>query len=218
MKTIQSIIHRTTLACVSREGTRLPDAEKLISRIPGWSYELHYLFFRSLLLSLNRPRILVCGVYHGLDLALIELAANATGRPIARIVGVDLFSSEPCADWPEEKRGMTWREAFNCEPPSETAARANAPTAEIVRSNSVDYLRQHASEFDVIFLDTSHDYETVRNEIGACSGRDDLAPFILCGDDYSGGPADCDWGVASAVEEMAPDHFALFNRIWLTEI
>lgn len=217
MKTIQSIIHHTTAGCVS--GAPEPgeaEAAGLVCRIPGWSNVIHFQFFRSLFLSMERPRILVCGVYHGLDLALIELAANSTGRPFGRLVGVDLFSSEPCADWPAEKRGMTWKQAFGCEPPSESAARANAPSAEIVRSNSVEYLKKHAGEFDAIFLDTSHDYETVRAEISACLRR--YARIVLCGDDYSGGPADCDWGVAKAVEEMAPHHFALFNRIWLAEI
>jgi hypothetical protein len=182
--------------------------------IPGWSQPFHFTFFGHILAALcDRPRILVCGVYRGLDLALITHAAKLLGKEIA-LTGVDLFSAEPCADWPAEKRHLTWEQAFNCAPPSIEAARRNAPGADIIQASSIDYLRAHAQDYDFIYLDTSHDEQTVCEEIGAI--RSKLRTQLVAGDDYHQ-PGTC-WGVDRAVTRLFPSHVVFFNRIWLAQL
>ena len=90
-----------------------------------------------------------------------------------------------------------------------------APSAQIVVGKSVDVLRAHAHEFNVIYLDTSHDYETVKAELIAIKAQEADHHFTVCGDDYSG---QNNWGVACACDELLPYHVPLFNRIWLAEI
>lgn len=191
--------------------------------IPGWSTPCHALFFKAVLAELFGreadyiPSILICGVYHGLDLALIaDLAARHHRGREYRLTGVDLFSAEPCADWPAEKRGLTWQQAFGCEPPSIDAARRNCPSAEIVQASSIDYLAQHAPKFDFIYLDTSHDEQTVRQELTVAL-INPTPGLLVAGDDYT---ADGGFigGVATAVSAMLPNHIPLFNRVWLAEV
>lgn len=182
--------------------------------IPGWSLPAHFTFFGHVLAALPpSARILVCGVYHGLDLALISHAARLLGKQID-LTGVDLFSSAPCADWPEEKRHLTWEQAFDCPPPSLEAARRHAPSARLVQARAHEYMRECAGfiAYDFIYLDTSHDEATVRAEIAAALPL--LAPGgLLAGDDYYQ-PGSC-WGVDHAVTSALPGAAVFFNRIWL---
>lgn len=185
----------------------------------GWSRFLHCAFFAAVLEHLfatqERPAILVCGVYRGLDLALIAgLAAKEyPGRRID-LHGVDLFSAGPCLDWPAEKMQLTWEQAFGCPPPSLEAAKIACPSASYHQMNSVEFLGNTAGAFDFIYLDTSHDEFTVRREIEEtrASARPGL---ILAGDDYAGGAGQFENGVARALESLIPDHQPLFNRLWL---
>lgn len=179
-------------------------------RIPGWSTWVTQLFFRSVLAEESVRRVLVCGVYHGLDLALIQHLAD-TYHPERNIelTGVDIFSAEPCKDWPPDKLDMTWEQAFDCPPPSLKAAQENAPKARIHKTDSTAYLMGHAKEFDFIFLDTSHDEQTVRQEVRAAMRNESC---ILAGDDYYG-PAN--WGVDKAVGKLLPSHAVVFDRIWI---
>lgn len=185
-------------------------------RIDGWSHAGHFFFFRSLLAAYPEIKsMLICGVYRGLDLAMIShiLWQEHRGRNM-KLVGVDLFSNEPCADWPEMAQGKSWEEAGMGKPPSMQEAAQNAPLAQLVKCNSIEFLGATVNgPFDFVYLDTAHDYATVKQEImeGRSSGV--IAPHtILAGDDYSG-PAN--WGVKQAVDEFCPNHFALFNRIWI---
>lgn len=191
-------------------------------RIPGWTEYTQFLFFAAVLAELFRevrtPRILICGVYHGLDLALIANIALRLGRAID-LHGVDLFSAEPCADWPPGKRGMTWEQAFGCPPPSIEAARRNCPSALISQHSAETFIDCHLGvadrAFDFIYLDTSHDEKTVRGEIIAAKRRTYGA--ILAGDDYTG-PDSFNNGVESAVNALLPDHNVLFNRTWIAQL
>ena len=65
--------------------------------------------------------------------------------------------------------------------------------------------------FDLIFIDASHDYESVKADIVAWLPL--LAPGgILCGHDYMR------WGVKSAVRQLVPRHRLVPNTsIWSTE-
>jgi SAM-dependent methyltransferase len=65
--------------------------------------------------------------------------------------------------------------------------------------------------FDLIFIDASHDYDSVKEDIRAW--RPLLAPGgILCGHDYMR------WGVKKAVHELVPHHRLVpGTSIWSTE-
>jgi hypothetical protein len=188
--------------------------------VPGWSKIEHYLFFRELLRSKAKPeplRILVCGVYHGLDMRYIAGLAEKLGQKI-ELVGVDLFEDKPCADWPEEQRkeGVKWVDSIHKAPPPDMeAAKRNVPTAEISKCDSVSWIHQNLlREFDIIYLDTSHDEQTVRDEIEAAL-RILAVGGLLAGDDYAGGCSN--WGVSDAVQSLLPNHIVLFNRIWVAQ-
>jgi hypothetical protein len=184
--------------------------------IPGWSQPFHYTFFGHVLaaLPMDRPRVLVCGVYHGLDLALIQHAAKILGKTI-ELTGVDLFSDQPCADWPEEKRHLTWEKAFNCPPPSRVAATLNSSGARVIERDAAGFMAHCGEKFDFIYLDTAHDEATVRDEIYAACVHALEPGGLLAGDDYHQ-PGTC-WGVAQAVAHALPRHVVLFNRIWLAQ-
>lgn len=182
-------------------------------KVRGWSVPLHHALFASVI-----PRIptdgslLICGVYRGMDLAIMRAAGLDVVTSIS-VVGVDLFSSEPCADWTQEQRDRgTWEAAGMGLPPSMESAQALAPAAQLVRASSIDFMNATDSRFDFIYLDTSHDYQTVWAEIKAA--RRILKPDgLLAGDDY-GGPEH--WGVRRACEELLPHHVAISSRIWIS--
>lgn len=67
------------------------------------------------------------------------------------------------------------------------------------------------TRFDLIFIDASHDYESVKADIEAWMPL--LTPGgVLCGHDYMR------WGVKNAVRQLAPKHRLVPNTsIWSTE-
>ena len=221
MTPVSAILNEFTASLCDnkRFSGEVDESEAIVGRIPGWSNAIHYLFFRALLTSAIRPpRILICGVYHGLDLALIELAGTRTAKYAQKsyetLVGIDLFSDQPCADWTDKQRERkTWKAAHGVTPPSIESARKNAPGAEVFASDSAAFIEKNGALFDFLFLDTSHDLITVRREIRAM--RSSGFRGVIAGDDYYHLPG---WGVRSAVEELIPDHVVLFNRIWLAQI
>jgi len=183
-------------------------------QIPGWSRAEHAIFFRCALAALApRARVLVCGIYHGLDLALLEWAAEETGCELD-LYGVDLFSDGPCDDWtPEQRARGSWQANGFGDPPSMEAAQRNAPGANLTRMNSYVFMLNSPLLFDMVYLDTSHDEATVEREIQAA--RKILAPGgIICGDDYY--EPNTQWGVHAAVQRLLPHHAVLANRIWIS--
>lgn len=206
--------------------TRQPDEciREIIERVPGWSGFAHYYFFTALMGALleskaDAAHMLMLGVYRGRDLSFIAdiIRRNHQDRVDAvKIIGVDKFSDTPCRDWPEEKLGKDWIAAGFGPPPSIEEARKNigeqAPVT-LVQANDEDYLRMIAQaewyKFDAIYIDTSHDYETVARQIRQC--RPLLKPDgILCGDDYLEDPQ---WGVIRGVNELCPER-AIFASCW----
>lgn len=211
MTTQASIINRLTKdLLIANDDWK--EMQRLQGAIPGWSTQLHMLFFKCVLAEAKVRRILVCGVYHGLDLAILEylIATYHRGQQIT-LTGIDLFSDGPMKDWGPEKHGMTWEQAANGPPPSLSAAQKNAPTATIHKADSKVYLAGHRGEFDFIYLDTSHDEQTVRNEIEAI-GEKGHREIIIAGDDYRGPE---NWGVDKAVDALLPAHAAVFDRLWI---
>lgn len=184
-------------------------------QIAGWSNPAHLAFFDAVLSNPAIKDVLVCGVYHGLDLVLMRDAAKNAGRESeVKFTGVDLFSGKPCADWPMEKCGMSWQLAGFGEPPTLAEAWKNAPFAHIVQQDASRIMLDSPGGFDFIYLDTSHDERTVRREIVAAKTA--LRPNgLIAGDDYTS-PEGIEWGVEKVVQEMLPGHGVLFSRIWFS--
>lgn len=190
----------------------------VMQEVPGYSDFRHYLFFHTLLhsyLSLNK--MLMLGVYQGRDMAFIlEILENDfPSRPFT-LLGVDKFSDTPCADWPKDRIEKGWELAGYGKPPDmHTAYNHLEPrikrlpncTIGLVKQTDVEFF-EHAKEiYDIIYLDTSHDEETVCRQI-ASAKRLGHEETILCGDDFSDAGT---WGVKKAVESKFFKHFQVWQ-------
>lgn len=196
------------------------EASAIAAEIPGWSRLAHYLFFRTLIEACKPRRILICGVYHGRDICYIDRAwvNHGDGGPL-EIVGVDLFSGEPCADWPEWHGNKSWETMGFGPHPTAQGARDNVDKwcrskVRLYKANSIEFMRACKEQFDVIYLDTAHDYQTVKDEIAAAKPLLAGPHAIICGDDY----ADTEtWGVKKAVGENFSNHAVIGGIIWVSE-
>jgi hypothetical protein len=157
----------------------------------GYSEGVHYAFFKHLIGCADIKRLLILGVYHGRDIAYLLDNARALRRPL-QVVGVDKFSDDFCADWPKERQALNWQQAGFGTPPSFAAATAHlarlgfADCVTVIQERDEDFLAAYTERFDAIYIDTSHDYETVARQIRQTSGL--LADGgLICGDDYSTG-------------------------------
>lgn len=186
-------------------------SEAINIHIPGWSGPGHYAFFKMVLEFARPQNILVLGVYHGRDLAYIEDAGRQMEGPPPSLVGVDLFSPGPCADWPEDARSKTWQEMGFGPNPDLAGARRNAPTAEIIVGDSVDYLKSCGRVFDFIYFDTSHDENTIQAELDACRACCH-ENTVLAGDDFNDIPS---WRVKRTITKRF-EEFRLYPPIWLS--
>ncbi len=186
-------------------------SEAINIHIPGWSGPMHYAFFRMVMEEYRPQRMLVLGVYHGRDLAYIEDCVRQFEGWNPTIVGVDLFSPGPCADWTEEMKSKTWQELGFGPNPDLAGSRRNAPTAEVVVGNSIDYLNTCGRIFDFIYFDTSHDENTIKAELDACKVccHEDT---VLAGDDYNDIPS---WGVKRTINERFT-HKRVYPPIWIS--
>jgi predicted O-methyltransferase YrrM len=190
--------------------------EEICRFVPGYSDARHFQFFRHLLASRQIESILILGVYFGRDIAFLLEAARRAGRRVT-MTGVDKFSDDACADWPIEKRGQSWEQAgFGAAPSLEAATahinpfRAGA-TVNLVREHDEAFLATTSARYDLIYLDTSHDYETVIRQMRQAARRL-TGNGVLAGDDYSDAGT---WGVRRAVTEAAPGHTVFAGWIWL---
>lgn len=182
----------------------------------GWSGDRHWQWQAQLFEKVPTIRdVCILGVYHARDTAYAAALLKALGRE-HRITAVDLFSDEPCADWPDEKLGMTWEEAGFGPAPTIENARMNltnlglAENVELVRSDADSFLDNTDKTFDLIYIDTSHDYDTTRRTIQAALPR--LRELgILAGDDFSNQDT---WGVEKAVREACPTVRVFADWIW----
>src|SRR3954469_21820859 len=74
----------------------------------GYSTARQWKFFRSILRNPKIRSVCVLGVYFGRDIATLAWLLRKRGGDY-RLVGVDLFADVPGADWPEEKRRLSWQ-------------------------------------------------------------------------------------------------------------
>jgi hypothetical protein len=182
------------------------DLGRVMARIPGWSHIQHFIFFRALMEATNVQRVLVLGVFHGRDIALLKHAHRAARPDVPlTITGVDRFADAPCDDWTEEDKTRNWRDnGYGIGPASPDIVRDNlerldvADGVTIVQSSDEPWLDACQETFDCIYIDTAHDYETVMRQIRQvrrlCAGPD----TIICGDDFYEAPT---FGVVQAVKE-----------------
>jgi hypothetical protein len=190
--------------------------ESIRRTIPGYSELRHYAFFKHLLTSSEVKKLLILGVYHGRDIAYLMDLARALGRPL-QVVGVDKFSDDFCEDWPKERQSLNWQEAGFGTSPSFEAAQAHmarlgfSDSVKLVKERDERFLASCTERFDAIYIDTSHDYDTVARQVRQTVGllTDD---GLLCGDDYSDQGT---WGVKRAISEFAPGHVVFSNWVWI---
>jgi len=203
-----------TKAEMTVEDTRRMDAIR--RTVPGYSEAAHFAFFKHLLACTDIKKLLILGVYHGRDVVYLMDNARALGRSL-QVVGVDKFSDDFCEDWPKERQTLSWQQAGFGTPPSFEAARGHverfgfAGDATLIRERDDIFLAGCTERFDAIYIDTSHDYDTVARQIRQVAGllTDD---GLICGDDYSDQGT---WGVKRAVTELVPGHVIFANWIWL---
>jgi len=194
-------------------------ADDISRNIRGWSNRSHYWFFKSWMDAFpDAKSVLIVGVYLGRDISFMCDAAGS--RPL-QITGIDKFNAEPCDDWPQEKRHMTWEEAFNCPPPDMQTASKNISAYQrsnhevrLIKADDKDWLEGANGAFDLIFLDSSHEFASINRQIRASHKL--CHPFtIVSGDDYQN--VQPGWGVEDAVKQSFKNHYHLDYRIWFTD-
>jgi predicted O-methyltransferase YrrM len=187
----------------------------ICARVTGYSDSRHYAFLKHLVRSTDVRSVLMLGVYCGRDIVFMLDAAAWAGRDIS-IIGVDKFSDDSCADWPEAARAQSWVEAGFGPAPTLSVAQRNIDASgfnarvQLVQARDEAFLDTCRDRFDVIYIDTSHDYATVRRQIGQTLPL--LNPGgLLSGDDYADSET---WGVKRAVSEQLAHHVVFNDWIW----
>lgn len=191
------------------------------ARIVGYSNAKHYGFFKALFANEDIQSLLILGVYHGRDIAfMLSVLERYCANRGVQIVGVDKFTDTACADWPEQKHAMNWAQAgFGRAPAFETALRnVQHPNVRLIKSTDSEYLANTPRKFDVIYLDTSHDHETVSRQFRQIK-RIANPGAVICGDDYSDeSNAGGSWGVKRAVTEAFAHHGVFADWIWFARV
>jgi hypothetical protein len=183
-------------------------------KFKGTSKNFHFAFFK----KFKAKKILILGVYYCFDLNLINYSNKNS-----IIVGVDKFNDKFCRDWPKSKKKLTWDKAgYGVPPPNnpnqllhkiKKQGPLNNNSISIIKSDDIKYLKlliNKKKKFDLIYLDTSHDYKTVINQI-KFSKKLINKNGIIAGDDYSDHGT---WGVKKAVTEAFDFHHVFCDRIW----
>jgi hypothetical protein len=182
----------------------------------GWSDYKHWMFFKKMLTRASVRSVCVLGVYYGRDIAYLGSLATQLRLKNVRITGVDKFEDKYCEDWPAELRHKTWSESGFGPAPRLDLASANIETlglsglVNLVSSLDWQFLANTEESFDMIYIDTSHDYESVSRLIELsmerCSKRG-----LIAGDDYSDKGT---WGVKRAVSDSFRQHRTFGGKIW----
>jgi hypothetical protein len=209
---------------VIKEGISQKDQEdfqEISAAVEGYSRVFpHYFFFKTILKAFKPSSILVLGVYMGRDICLLSrLAERYIPEKTIRIVGVDKFSDTPCDDWTQDqKQQHGWKEAGFGKFPEFELAKSNVKNhatqnVELIRAHDQHFLSECSERFDFIYIDTSHDYETVARQLRQVK-HCTKGLSIVAGDDYSDQNT---WGVIKAVKENTSWHAAFQGWIWVTQ-
>ncbi len=191
--------------------------ERIEAQCQGWSGSAHWSWQRNLLAKVPSIRdICILGVYHGRDTAYAAALLREFRGEGYHITAVDLFQDDPCEDWPDDKRALTWEEAGFGKSPTLERAQANldalglSDAVTFLKRDAVAFLEETDQDFDLIYIDTSHDYESTRKTIEAALPR--LRPLgMLSGDDFSDQGT---WGVERAVRECCTNVRVYAGVIW----
>jgi predicted O-methyltransferase YrrM len=190
---------------------------EITASVRGYSDARHYSFFRGVFSHTEVRSVLLLGVYFGRDTAFMCSAARRCGRSLS-ITAVDKFTNDACDDWPSGQQNQSWEEAGFGPAPSVEAASANierfkaGSTVQVIQQRDDLFLASCQQQFDLIYIDTSHDYETVRRQLRQAR-RLAAEGGLLAGDDYSD---EGTWGVRRALREAAPAHAVFAGWIWIT--
>ncbi|MGC6508523.1 MAG: class I SAM-dependent methyltransferase [Myxococcota bacterium] len=209
-------IHQTLHGIGNVSEADIARMSNIVNQVPGYGNIKQFCFFNRLLTSFPIRKVLLIGVYRGRDASFILDAARHHGIEVA-LTGVDKFSDDFCEDWPEEKRSQNWAEAgFGVAPSIEETRRHLAQVGfedvTLIKSNDEQFLASCQDTYDLIYLDTAHDYQTVLRQIYQV--QDLLHPnTIISGDDYSDKDT---WGVIKAVKENTIEHSVFMDWIWFT--
>ncbi len=203
--------------CYTRPMALDPFQGKINDQCPGFTGDAHWLWQERTFTAVPSIRdVCMLGVYYGRDTAYAATLLERLRGEDFHVTAVDLFSDAPCEDWPEEKRGMTWEEAGFGPAPTLETTQANLCAlgldthVTLVKSPAEEFLRTTDQEFDFIFIDTSHDYETTKRTMQLALKR--LRPLgLLAGDDFSDKDT---WGVRKAVTELCPNVRTFMTWIW----
>lgn len=190
--------------------------EKITEIVPGYGGFRHYAFFNAIIDIVKPKKVLLIGVYRGRDACFILESARKAGVEIS-LTGVDKFSDDFCEDWPEEKLKLSWEDAGFGTAPNIEESRNHISSAgydhfELIQKHDDQFLAACTEVYDLIYIDTSHDYQTVLRQIYQV--RTLLhSNTIIAGDDYSDHDT---WGVIKAVKENTTEHVVFDNWIWYT--
>lgn len=175
-------------------------------KIPGWMNESELSILCKLVGSLpSESKVIEIGTYDGRSLCCM-----AAISPKNIFYGIDKFLDEPCDDWPEDKRHLSWPEFLSgpkvpdgYESPDMERTQKNIDIFELT---NVTLLKGDSDSFhemfedksiDMIFIDSSHDYATVKRTLKLYLPKM-KTKSIISGHDY-----DCSWpGVCKAVDEV----------------
>lgn len=144
----------------------------------------------------RHSRIVEVGSWTGRStLALID---NTPGT----VTAVDTWEGSANGDLTDilEARGKHWAwEEFK----KNTFGSANLVRLDMESVRAAGMYERLGVQFDMIFIDASHDYESVKADILAWMGRVEEGG-LLCGHDYTTTREHCA-GVVKAVDELLPD-------------
>ena len=181
----------------------------------GWSGKKHWKTFKNLLTEHSHIQdVCVLGVYYGRDIAYMTSILNELGRD-HQIVGVDWFADGPGPDSRGKKRKRSWAASFAIAPAIEKVTQNLTRLGlnehvKLVQAEALEFLESSDQQFDLIYIDVSHDYQTTRRGIELARPR--LKPNgILGGDDFSDIGF---WAVAKAVKELCPHYEIHYGWIW----
>ena len=190
--------------------------QQIVNKVHGYGTVKQFSFFNAVMAKFRIRKVLLVGVYMGRDASFILNAANHLNIDL-NFTGVDKFSDDFCEDWPEEMKGKSWSEAGfgtcpNIEATLENLSSVGFDNVNLIKQRDEDYLSRCQEVYDLIYLDTSHDYETVLRQLNQVENL--IHPnTIIAGDDYSDRDT---WGVIKAVKENTTEHGVHMDWVWYT--
>ena len=171
--------------------------------INGWSQQEDQGELIRMIIHELRPPLSICevGIYKGRMTAMWTVELLNAGIPFT-YMAVDHFDGRASASLDDDYYEETMK---NLAPVLDYVS--------VIRSTSIDEAARHACEFDVVYIDAGHDYDSVKADIGAWLPKVRKGG-IICGDDYISG-----WdGVIRAVDEAFGKVERIGNQQWYVRL